>query len=81
MTLIILFRLEVKVDNINIELSDFEINLIDSHITKKQDDITNIKNKIHWKWVLADNELEEHNQQQLTRRPPPQNSIMKKIQA
>ena len=41
-------------------LSQEEIELLNNHIEKKQNDLLEIKNKIHWKWVLADNELEKH---------------------
>ena len=47
-------------NNINIHLSHEEIELLNNHIEKKQNEILEIKNKIHWKWVLADNDLEKH---------------------
>ena len=33
--------------------------IIENEIKKKEDEMNNIKNKIHWKWVSTDNELEK----------------------
>jgi len=47
-------------NSINVNLSHEEIELLNNHIEKKQNEILEIRNKVHWKWVFADNELEKH---------------------
>lgn len=47
-------------NNIKIHLSEQEIEFINLHIQKKENEMLDIKNKIHWKWVLADNDLEKY---------------------
>ena len=42
-------------------LSNEEINLINESIKNKEEEINTIKDGLHWKWVLAENELEKEN--------------------
>ena len=42
-------------------LNDDEINLINESIKSKEEEINKIKSGLHWKWVLAENEIEREN--------------------
>ena len=53
-----LLSYEHKIKNI---LENSEINLLNESIKNKEDEIETIKNGLHWKWVLAENELEKEN--------------------
>ena len=43
----------------NFKIDEEYITIIENEIKKKEDEINNIKNKIHWKWVSTENELEK----------------------
>lgn len=62
---ITLFLLSYEND-IKIEIKEYEYNLINSNLEKKENEIIEIKNKIHWKWIFAENEIEkEHIRQHI----------------
>ena len=54
-----LFYYEKKLElNTKITISVDIVNLLEKEINKKENEINNIKNKIHWKWIHS-NELEK----------------------
>ena len=54
-----LFYYEKKMElNTKITISVDIVNLLEKEINKKENEINNIKNKIHWKWIHS-NELEK----------------------
>ena len=57
---ITLFLLSYE-NNIKNELTEDEIALINNSIIDKENEINQIKNGLHWKWILADNEIEKEN--------------------
>ncbi len=45
--------------NVNTDIDTELILLLDNEIKKIEDEINTIKNKIHWKWINANNDLEK----------------------
>lgn len=46
-------------NKVNITLSDNELELINTNIKNKEQEIETTQTKIHWKWFLAENEFEK----------------------
>ena len=46
-------------NKVNINLSDNELELINTNIKNKEHEIETTQTKIHWKWFLAENEFEK----------------------
>tara|TARA_Y100000768_G_C23626338_1_gene517388 strand:- start:64 stop:570 length:507 start_codon:yes stop_codon:yes gene_type:complete len=46
-------------NNIKLELLKTDIKLIEDEIIKKENEIIEIKNKIHWKWIECESELDK----------------------
>lgn len=46
-------------NKVNVDLSENELELINTNIKNKEQEIETIQTKIHWKWFLAENEFEK----------------------